>query len=194
MAQRKIAITGGIGSGKSAVLCALRDAGYFTISCDRVNAELYKKHGVKRAIKSLFPSAVKGRIFLRVDKAEIARQVFSDREKLSALNALMHPLIIDSLLKKLNECKDRLAFAEVPLLFEGGYERLFDEVIVVCRDVKDRIESVKARSGLSDNEIKERMANQVDYDNIDLTKYVVIDNDGDLEKLKSTVLSVVGKI
>ena len=186
-----IAITGGIGSGKSLAATFLRQAGYKVVSCDKITAEFYKKHRVKKEIGKIFPSAVKGRIFLRVDKKVVAGQAFDDDGKRARLNSYLHPLIIDTAIKRVKTGGGELAFVEVPLLFESETENRFDGVIVIVRDKTARIESVKERSGLTDDEVKKRIDKQFDYDGADLSGYTVIVNDGDTEKLKGYILETV---
>lgn len=190
---KKVAITGGIGSGKSTALLALKNAGYATVSCDEVTKELYNKQSVLRALKKLFPAAIKGTIRLKADKAQIAKEAFSDKQKLDKLNALMHPKIMAELMSKLDSAKE-IAFAEVPLLFEGGYQNSFDNVIVIGRSLESRIKSVKERSKLTDGEIKDRISNQIDYDTLDKSGFTMIENDGDKEKLEEAVLAAANKI
>ena len=80
-----VAVTGGIGSGKSEVLSAIADCGYTVISCDRVAADAYRKYFFKRKIKKAFPSAVKGFIFTKIDKKQIAESAFFDDEEYNRL-------------------------------------------------------------------------------------------------------------
>ena len=82
----------------------------------------------------------------------------------------------------------------MPLLFECGYEKYFDKVIVITRPLKDRIESVKQRSNLTEEQIKARINKQTDYDSKDLSLYHVIVNDGDENALKDKVLSLVNNL
>jgi len=190
MINKTIAVTGGIGSGKTAVMGILKEQGFNVLSCDEINGELLERRWVKKKIQKIFPSAVKGRIKLSLDRRALSEEVFSDPEKLNRLNALMHPMI-------LREVKSRargVTFVEVPLLFECGLEREFDGVIVVLRDDKDRIESVKKRSALTEEEITARMNNQTDYKALDLKDYVVIYNDEDISDLEIRTVAAVKKI
>ena len=82
-----------------------------------------------------------------------------------------------------------VTIVEVPLLFECGYEKYFDGVIVITREKEERIKSVISRSNLTREEVIKRMKNQVDYDSFDLSPYAIIKNDGDIETLKKKVLS-----
>ena len=98
------------------------------------------------------------------------------------------------LLAKMEGAEGQFAFAEVPLLFEGRYESLFDEVIVVLRNKRDRIDSVCLRDGLTQKEIVDRMKNQFDYENKVIFEHTVLYNDGDLANLREKVGDVLEKI
>lgn len=189
MTKKLFAITGGIGSGKSSVLSILKDAGYDTLSSDQIVSELYKTHKVKLLLKSLFPSAVSGEKRLTLNRAEISKQVFVDKDKHELLTKTITPLVLEEILKKAKRTKKPL-FVEVPLLFECEYQGYFDNVLVVMRDKNARIESVKTRSDLTEQEILARMKNQVDYDKKDLSSYIVIKNDCDIISLKEKVLKL----
>ena len=86
------------------------------------------------------------------------------------------------------------AFYEVPLLFEGGYEKLFDKVIVLMRDKNKRLESAALRDGVSVEKEKKRAENQYDYENNDLSLHIVIVNDGDFQSLEEKVRKVLSEI
>ncbi len=188
--NKLIAITGGIGSGKSLALETLKNAGYFTLSCDQIVKDLYKTHAVKKVLKSMFPTAVSGEKRLTVSTKKIADITFFDKGKHAELTSAITPLVLDEVLKRANR-KKGLIFVEVPLLFECGYQDKFDGVIVIKRALDARIESVKKRSNLSKEQILARINAQVDYSSLDLTNYIVITNDGDKIELEKTILNYV---
>ena len=191
-----VAITGGIGSGKTTLSNLIKAKGYKVFSCDEICAEIYKKRGFLKKLKKIFPSAVDGRVFLSANKKVIREQTFNNEENLKKLNALLHPIIMKKLMGSLKKQRG-IVFGEVPLLFEGGFEDLFDEVIVVIREKTEKVKSVKNRSGLTDAEIEEVMNAQIDYNSTDFSKYIVVKNDGDLsnlnEKAKAVISSLINK-
>ena len=71
-----------------------------------------------------------------------------------------------------------VSFAEVPLLYEGGFDRLFDGVIAVCRNKEERIRAVSDRSNLSREEIERRISKQIDENLLRSNADFVIENDG----------------
>jgi dephospho-CoA kinase len=112
---KKIAITGGIGSGKSTVSNILKVKGYPVYSCDEIYAELVNSKIYIDEIKKVFPTAVKQG---KIDKKCLAEIIFSDKQERTRLNEIAHPLIMQTLLARMNESDSQIVFAEVPLLLE----------------------------------------------------------------------------
>lgn len=190
MNNKKIfAITGGIGSGKSFVLSVLKKVGYYTLSSDVIVSELYQKNSVKAKLKKIFPNAVSGVFNLKLDKAVIANTVFSDKEKHFCLTSTITPLVLKEI-KKRTKRLSGLIFVEVPLLFECNYQNEFDGVIVVKRVLTERVKSVINRSNLTKEQVLERISKQVDYDNIDLTNYIVLENNTEKEQFEKEILAL----
>lgn len=188
-----IAITGGIGSGKSTVNSIVSELGFLTLSCDEIVNQLYSKRKVKLLIKKHFPTSVKGFFNPVLDRKELSKIVFNDSEKLNKLTTLITPLVLDEVLRKSKKLTGKI-FVEVPLLFECNYQDKFDKVLVVMRPIEQRIESVKTRSCLTESEILSRIKSQVDYEKIDLSNYIIIENTCSIEELKEKVLSLIEKI
>ncbi|MBQ9485562.1 MAG: dephospho-CoA kinase [Clostridia bacterium] len=185
-----IGLTGGIGSGKSTALAALKEKGYKTVSCDEITAELYGKRKILKKLRTVFPAAISGKIFLKADKKEIARQAFSDAQKYAFLTDFLSAATFKIAMKRAKKAKGTV-IVEVPLLLENDLAKEFDKVIVVARDKTARIKSVKARSFLSDEQIQNRMSKQIDYDFYDLSPYIVIKNDGDCAALAAAAINAV---
>ncbi len=130
-----VAITGGIGAGKSTALEAFRAHGAATVSSDEiVHHLLATDDDVRDAVVAKLGEDVltDG----RPDRAKIAQAVFSDRERLAWLEGLLHPLVSREYLtwrEQLSGLDEppRVCVTEVPLLFEVGSEERFDKVIVI---------------------------------------------------------------
>ena len=179
----KIAITGGIGSGKSAVCRILKERGYPVFSCDEINRTLLSEKSYLDGLCALFPACVKDG---KPDKAALAALVFSDKEALNTLNAYAHPRISERLQREM-EGAGKTCFAEVPLLFESGMTDLFDGVLVVLRNKEERIRAVVTRDGLTPEKAEARMKQQFDYDGPLPDGCLVIENDGDEAALREKV-------
>lgn len=179
MQSKRIAVTGGIGSGKSALCEILRERGFPVFSCDEISKQLRGEEEYIALLEAAFPDCVLNGIF---SEAALSEKVFSDSNALEKLNAIAHPLIMKRLFEEMSAYS--VAFAEVPLLYEGGYESLFDGVIAVVREESARVASVTARSGLSEAQVLARMKSQFDYCKLNEKKCFIVENDGSLADLK----------
>lgn len=183
MTPSKFAVTGGIGSGKSAVCRLLCERGYPVFSCDEINHTLLQDEEYLKGLAVLFPACFRKE---KLDKAALASLVFSDRGALEKLNGYAHPRIYDRLKAEMERAKTA-CFAEVPLLFESGKKDIFDGAIVVLREKEARINAVIARDGLTREEAEARIKDQFDYDGPLPKGCYVVRNDGDEEALEHAV-------
>ena len=187
--NKKIAVTGGIGSGKTLFCNILKSMGYEVFSCDDIYAELLQEEAYLSLLKEKFPEC-----FLngKLEKKLLSERVFKNREDRKVLEDLAHPLIMQRLLEKM-EGKE-ISFAEVPLLFEGGYEGLFDYVIALVRNREERIKAVKKRSWLTEAEIISRMENQFDPALLSNKNCLIVENNGSEDELKEKTQEILNKI
>lgn len=169
----KIAITGGIGSGKSFVAELIKKEGYPVYSADEIYKTIRESEPYQKQLLSIFPEI---EVNHRPDFKLLGKIVFSDAEKLEKLNRLSHPLVMDELLSKMEGEKSELVFAEVPLLLEGKFEKNFDYSIVILRDEISRIQSVIKRDGLTKEEIEARIKSQYDYSVFDFSDEIEMKN------------------
>ncbi len=192
--MKKIAITGGIGSGKSTVLEILHGMGYPTFSCDGIYGDIVKRKDFIDKIQQIFPDAV---VQNQIDKKALAGIIFNNAEKRKQLNAISHPIIMKTLLSEMDKVKAKLVFAEVPLLFEGDFQSLFDAVIVVMRPRSTRVAAVSARDGIPQHEAEKRIQAQWDYDSNELyssDRICIVDNETDFTALTERLKSIVEQL
>ena len=174
-----VAITGGIGAGKSEALAAFARHGAATLSADAVVHELIASdEAVRSALQERFGTT---------DRATIADVVFADGEELAWLERLLHPRVREREDAWLAEVEAPLAAVEIPLLYETGGERRFDKVVVVTAPAAVR--RVRSRSAGGSREARlmpdpEKSA-RADY---------VYENDGSLEELEQFVAAVVADL
>ncbi len=187
-----IAVTGGIGAGKSTVAKILKNSGYKVFGADETYKKLLKNGDFKRKIYNATGLRYNGRFI----KKQVADAVFGNPDKLKALNDATHSEIMRVMLEKSKKAALKnggLVFNEVPLLFEGGFESLYDGVIVVVRNKEARIAAALARDKTDEKRVLARINNQIDYEKKDLTAYTLIENDGDLSSLSKKVRKAVEK-
>lgn len=186
----KIAITGGICSGKSTVAEIIREQGYKVFSCDEIYQELLNDCNFINLLDNEFMGVKNSDGTL--NRGKLSDIVFNDRDKLQKLNSITHPKIMQRAMVLMYG--GGIFFCEVPLLFEGKFEGLFDNVIVVLRDKDVRIEQLIRRNQIDEKQAKLRINSQFDYQNHDFTMYYVIHNDGNLAELHKSTVSVLEKI
>ena len=186
----KIAVTGGIGSGKSTVCEIIKKYGFPVYSCDQIYSELLNSSDFLMKIENGFGGVLNSDGSL--NRKELSATVFNNESALKKLNSITHPEIISEAFKKMEGSS--IAFLEVPLLFENGFVDLFDGVIVVLRDIEDRINSVISRSNLTRDEVLLRINSQYNYDKLDFTKYYAIHNCGNYEDLDCKIRQILTKI
>ena len=187
--EKIIAITGGIGTGKSEVCNILEDSGEICISCDKLNAELLKSREYLDGLNAIFPGAFNnGKLNKSILKEYIA---YSD-EKRKALNKYSHEKIKLKLINEIEKINNKRLFVEVPLLNQTDYADLFNEIWVVTNNKRTRIERIKTRDGI-DEKYAERLID-IQPENYDFKiKTLIIYNEGDLEELKKNVFALLDK-
>lgn len=189
----KIAITGGIGSGKTLATEQLKSMGYPVFSADEISRNLVNGPKGAEILSPLFPHAIKNG---KVDRKALASIVFTDEGELKKLNSALHPAIMQTLYAEMEraEANSSLVFAEVPLLFESQTEKDFDRVWVIMRGEDDRVNSAAQRDGISKEEVRLRIKNQIDYSNTDFSAHTVIVNGETKENFLRRIQEEVAKI
>ena len=187
-----IAITGGIGSGKSSVSKIVEALGFPVIKADDLAKELMQKDdSIKKKIIMTFGKesfTEKG-----INTKYLADNVFSNKEKVGKINSIIHPPTIkkiEEISKKLFE-KHNLVFVESALVYEAKIQKLFDYVILIYAEEEIRISRKMENDGMKKIDVEKRMSFQIpDEKKTDRTHFV-IDNNSTLEKLESKTKFVI---
>jgi dephospho-CoA kinase len=187
-----VAITGGIGAGKSEALAAFARHGAAVLSSDEVVHGLLRDDPeVREAIAAaLGPEALDGEG--RIDRAAVGRLVFGDRERIAWLEGLLHPRVVRENLA----WRERLAalpeppsvcVTEVPLLYEVGGETRFDAVVVITAPLE-------VRAGRTPVATDERAARLLpDDEKVARADFAYV-NDGSLDELDAFVVGVLERL
>jgi dephospho-CoA kinase len=189
-----VGVTGGIGSGKSTVCAMLRQLGCELFEADRAAKQMQLDDPeVISGIQALFGTGVyrrddSGR--LSIDRQAIAAVVFSDPEKLDALNRLIHPKVREAFRLAIERCVREgkpILCKEAAILFESGMAHELDRIVVVVADNDLRVERAVARGVGSHEEVRRRMQAQWPQEKLVEQAHYVIVNDGTLQELEVRV-------
>ena len=187
-----VAVTGGIGAGKSETLAAFARHGAAVISSDEIVHELLRSDPeVQAAVRERWGDSFFGPDGA-VDRDRVANVVFTDRKELEWLEALLHPRVVATYLRwreKLGELPEppAVSVTEVPLLYEVGGEERFDAVVAVTASPEVRI----SRSIRPMQDREQRLIS--DEDKVARADFAYV-NDGSLAELDAFVADVIGRL
>lgn len=192
MAPLKIGLTGGIAAGKSEALAAFARLGAATLSSDAVVHELLESEPLRERLVERWGERVAppGE---PVDRRRIGEIVFADPEELTWLESQVHPLVADRTAAWFASLppETEVAVVEVPLLFEGGRDHVFDATVaVVAGDEVRRVRAAARGHALVD----EREARQLTQAEKAERADHVITNDGSIEDLERALSELVEKL
>ena len=162
--MRKVALTGGIATGKSYVLRRLGERGVATIDADDiVHAALGPGTPTSRAIADHFGGA-----FTRpdgsIDRTRLGRKVFSDPASRRQLEAIIHPVAYETIRRWYETLGRPFGVASIPLLYETHREGDFDFVVVTVCPAEQQVQRIVERDGISEDEARRRLAAQMPAD------------------------------
>lgn len=175
----RVGLTGGIGAGKSTVARLLAERGAVVVDADVIAREAVAAGtpGLA-AVLAEFGDAVRA-VDGTLDRAALARLVFTDPQRLAALNAIVHPLVAARTTALVAAAPpDAVVVHDVPLLVENALADRYDVVVVVDAPDEVRTARLRADRGMAAEEVARRMAAQVDREVRLAAADVVIDNGG----------------
>jgi dephospho-CoA kinase len=186
----KIGITGGIGSGKSAVCSIFAYLGVPVLYADDIAKELSSTDSAirKKIIAVLGESAFQADGSL--NRSFIASEIFSNKSLQQKVESIIHPRVEKEIEKQIKELAHRgqlVAIVEAALIYEAGLYKKLDAVIVVDADESERINRVRKRDVVSEDAVHSRMHAQLNVKNkLEKADYIIYNN-GTLEELESKV-------
>jgi dephospho-CoA kinase len=186
-----VAITGGIGAGKSEALKAFARHGAATVSSDEIVHHLLRRPEVRDAVVARMGHGVVSPAG-EIDRGALATVVFNDREALDWLEELLHPLVSAEYLQWREQLAElpvapRVSVTEVPLLYETGSDARFDKVVVITAPSKLR----RARSDVVMDDREARLL--PDKEKVQRADFS-FKNTGSLEELDAFVKSVMAEL
>ncbi len=185
-----IGLTGGIASGKSTVSNILKSFGIKIADADVTAKEISERKDVIQEMTEIFGKEILGEEG-KLDRAKLKEMVFSDKNKLSALNKLIHPKVKEEFKKiKENAAKNDIIIFDIPLLFESGMDKMCDKIILVFVDRETQIKRMFERDGLSEELAVKIIDAQMSLEEKMKKSDIHINNNGTLEELEKKVKDI----
>lgn len=196
LALKKVAITGSLSSGKSAVGGLFRDLGAYVLDTDEIVHNLIDiPHIQSQLVELLGPQILQDGI---VSRQKVAQIVFADYEKLNHLEKILHPLVreeVEKIFKEISkEKKWTLFVVEIPLLFETGSDTFYDATLCVLSDETQCKKRYTHKHPLSTKSYDLRVQRQLSPQEKAQRADFVIHNDGSLEELKEAFSKIYSQI
>ncbi|HCT76945.1 MAG TPA: dephospho-CoA kinase [Micromonosporaceae bacterium] len=186
--MRWVGLTGGIGSGKSAVARRLAELGAVVIDSDQLAREVVSvgTQGLVDVVAAFGPDILTASGEL--DRAELGRRVFGDEAARKRLEAIIHPLVrLRAMELAAAAPSDAIIVNDVPLLVEAGLAAQYEAVVVVFANEATRIERLVRDRGMPEAEAKARIAAQAGDEQRHAVADFEILNEGSLADLQSQV-------
>lgn len=181
-----VGLTGGIGSGKSTLAALLVERGAQVIDADQIGRDALRPgqpgwHSVVDQFgdEILIPGS------MEIDRKRLAAMVFSNRERLAALNAIVHPAIFKGIADGLDRLRstDGIVVLDAALILETRLRSVVDALVVVDTTDENRRRRLIRSRGMSFADIQARMSNQASRDQLLEAADITVTNDGSVEDL-----------
>jgi dephospho-CoA kinase len=188
-----VGLTGGIGSGKSAIARMFTELGVPVVDADRVARDVVEPgtEGLAQIVAA-FGDDVLGEDG-RLDRAKIGARVFADPEERKKLESITHPRIAAESMARIGKLASEghaYAIYEAALLVENGSYRIMNALVVVTASLATQIARVKKRDNLDEEAVRARIAAQLPLEEKVRVADYVIENDGSLEDARARTTEV----
>jgi dephospho-CoA kinase len=192
-----IGILGGVGSGKSAVAAEFAKLGCAVIDADKIAHNLLDKKDLRKKVVARFGKSILTPAG-KISRRKLARIVFTDADKLSKLNKIIHPLVLKRVRELIKKAKGqkrvKAIVLDMPLLAEVGWAKRCDKLIFVKCKQRIRAERAKKMGILDRNMLKIRENFQISLDNKKSIADNTIDNNSGFSALARQVTDVFSGI
>ncbi|MGM0441414.1 MAG: dephospho-CoA kinase [Elusimicrobiota bacterium] len=193
----KIGLTGSIGSGKSTVSKMFEDQGISIVSSDEIVKSLQRPGNVLwRRIQQNWPGK-----FLKnereLDRKKLADRLLEDKKFRKEIEQMIHPVVKSEIKKIFKVWKgegSKIAGAEVPLLFEAGWEEMFDYIVLTYAPGEVLLKRIEKNKSISQAKAKKWLNIQQDQKIKKKKSDIIIDTDKDKEIIFNKVKEIIGKI
>lgn len=189
--KNAIALTGGIATGKSTVCNLFKLHGFLTIDADKIAHKLLDENSAKIATMFGEQYVENGKVL----RKELGKIIFSNEENKLKLEALLHPLIKDEIEieSRIFEEQGKPYFIDIPLFFEKMHYPIPKSLVIYTpKDIQ--VQRLMSRDGITEDEAKLKISNQMDIEKKKELADYVIDNSTNLKNLQNEVERIIKEV
>lgn len=184
--MKVLAVTGGLGSGKSTACHFFRELGCEIFDADiEAKRILFANETVKQQLLENF-----GREILvgnEIDKSALSNIVFKSHHNQSVINAILHPLVMEKFLSEKNHVRKNVYIMDAALVFEANLQKHFDKTILIYAEWEIRLQRALSRGNLTKEQILYRMNLQMDEEKKKSLADIIVSNNGPVGELKNKI-------
>lgn len=184
-----LGLTGGIATGKSTVVSVFKRLGFPVVDADVIAREIVEiGMPALGEVVSLFGSEILNSDG-SLDRKKLGEIIFSDEEKRKKLNSILSPFLKERILAEIADKKSKapLVIVDIPLLYEGGYEKFVDKVAVVYIPKTMQLTRLMKRDNLTEREAQQRITSQLPIEKKRQKADILFDNQNSIEETEKLV-------
>ncbi|MBO0472916.1 dephospho-CoA kinase [Enterococcus sp. DIV0840] len=190
-----LGLTGGIATGKSTVVTVYKGLNFPIVDADVIAREIVEVGTpALEKVVAVFGSEIVSK-YGSLDRKKLGEIIFSDEKKRKKLNEILSPFLKKAILTQIADKKNQapLVIVDIPLLFEGGYDKFVDKVAVVYVPEETQLARLMKRDNLTQAEAQQRIKSQLSIEKKKEKADIVFDNQKSIEETEKIVQKWVSK-
>ncbi|MDN5830441.1 MAG: dephospho-CoA kinase [Tetragenococcus halophilus] len=190
-----LGITGSIATGKSTVVNIFKQYGFSVVDADIIAREVVEPNtaGLKKVVETFGSSVLCSDGSL--NRKQLGQIIFSDTKKRQALNALLAPFLQEAIIEQIKRASAAasLVIADIPLLYEAGYDKYMDQVAVVYIPEDLQVQRLMKRDRITKKEAQKKVASQLSIEEKKKRADIIFDNQESLSSIRQQIFSWLKK-
>ncbi|MCF1601304.1 dephospho-CoA kinase [Tetragenococcus halophilus] len=186
-----LGITGSIATGKSTVVNIFKQYGFPVVDADIIAREVVEPNtaGLKKIVETFGSSVLCSDGSL--NRKQLGQMIFNDAKKRQALNALLAPFLQEAIIEQIKRASAAasLVIADIPLLYEAGYDKYMDQVAVVYIPEDLQVQRLMKRDRITKKEAQKKVASQLSIEEKKKRADIIFDNQESLSSIRQQIFS-----